>query len=263
MEIKDIYKPIEKKIAKMEDELNKLLDDESLFYVRDLVGYFFENPGKWLRPALVFLAAGTVENKQKNMKEEQLIQLALAIELLHSASLIHDDIIDEDSIRRQKKTLNNRFGNKLAVLAGDTLFSCAYALTSNLLSREHSQALAELSLNMCVAEIEQANGDLDHEKYLKVIAGKTAFFMSVCCKLGATLAGATEKEIKSLESFGLNFGMVYQIKDDYMDGEYNALSNTALEELNEFAHKGKQALNELEDSDYKKHLYELMDYVIR
>lgn len=262
MKLKDIYKPIDPKINKMEVELNNFFNDVDMPSINELFGYFFKNSGKYLRPALVFLSAGAVENQQGNMKEEHLIQLALALELLHNASLVHDDIIDKDFIRRGQKTLNNVFGNKIAVLAGDTLFSSAYSITSSLFPKEYSQEVANLSFKMCIAEIEQAKGNLNREGYFSVIKGKTALFTSVCCKLGATLAGATENQIKSLESFGLNFGMAYQIKDDYMDEDINALNNVTLEDAQEFSNKAKESICQLEDSIYKQNLYELMDYVM-
>ncbi len=246
----------------MEDELNNLFSDIDIPSINELFGYFFKKSGKHLRPALVFLSADAVKKQQNNMSEDHLIQLAMALELIHSASLIHDDIIDEDLIRRGQKTLNNIFGNKIAVLTGDALYGFAYSIISTLLPKRYAQSVANLSIKMCVAEIDQAKGNLNRERYFNIIKGKTALFTSICCKLGATLAEATESEIESLESFGLNFGMAYQIKDDYMDDDPNALNNVTLEAAQEFANKAKQSIYELEDSVYKQHLYKLMDYVM-
>ncbi|PAB58402.1 hypothetical protein CCE28_15745 [Anaeromicrobium sediminis] len=245
----------------MEDELNNLVNDAGIPSVSKLYGYFFQNSGKHLRPALVFLSAGAVKKQQTN-EENHLIQLGFALELLHSASLVHDDIIDEDMTRRGQKTLNNMFGNKIAVLAGDTLFSHAYSITSNLFPREYSQVVADLSFKMCVAEIEQAKGNINREKYFNIIEGKTALFTSVCCKLGAILAGGTKSEIKSLESFGLNFGMAYQIKDDFVDGDPNALKYVTMDDARAFSSKAKKAIAGLDDSVYKQNLCELMDYMM-
>ncbi len=246
----------------MEDELNNLFSDIDNPSINELFGYFFKKSGKYLRPALVFLSAEAVRNHQSNIKKDQLIQLALALELVHSASLVHDDIIDKDLIRRGQKTLNNVFGNKTAVLAGDALYALAYSIVSTLLPKEFAMSVSKLSFKMCVAEIEQANGNLDRERYFNIIKGKTALFTSMCCKLGAILAGANENEVESLESFGLNFGMAYQIKDDYMDDDPNALNNVTLAVAEEFANKARQSIYELEDSIYKQKLCELMDYVM-
>lgn len=262
MKLKDIYKPIDTEIKKMKDELNNLVIDSGIPSIKKLFKYFFKNSGKHLRPALVFLSAGAINNVQKDIEDDNLIQLALSLELLHSASLVHDDIIDADDLRRGQKTLNKTFGNKIAVLAGDTLFASSYSIISNLFPKEYSQAVAELSYKMCVAEIEQAKGNITRENYFNIIEGKTALFTSVCCKLGGMVAGATESQIKDLANFGLNFGMAYQIKDDYMDNDPNALNNVTLEEAYEYADKAKQSIIELEDSVYKKNLYELMDFVM-
>lgn len=262
LRLKDIYRPIDKNINKMEEELNILVHDAGIPSISELFGYFFKNSGKNLRPALVFLSAGAVKNEQDDVKNDNLIQLALALELLHSASLVHDDIIDGDFTRRGQKTLNNVFGNKIAVLVGDTLFSRSYSMISNLFPIEYSQVVADLSFKMCVAEIEQAKGNLNREKYFNVIEGKTALFMSVCCKLGAALAGGTESQIKSLESFGLNLGMAYQIKDDFMDDDPNGLKYGTMDDAVDFSLKAKEALDGLDDSVYKKNLCELMNYIM-
>lgn len=261
MKLKEIYEPIDQKINKMEDELNNLFRDEGIPCISELFGYFFENSGKYLRPALTFLSVGAIK-KQDDINDNNLVQLALALELLHSASLVHDDIIDEDLTRRGQKTLNNVFGNKIAVLAGDTLYSSAYSILSNLFPREYSQNIASLGFKMCVAEIEQAQSNLDREKYFKVIEGKTALFMSICCKLGASLAGATESQVKSLESFGLNLGMAYQIKDDYMDDDPNGLKYATMDDGWSFASKAKEAISELDESVYKQNLCGLVDYIM-
>ena len=262
LKLNDIYKPIDPKITKLKYELNNLAINAGVSHVSELFEYFFKNSGKHLRPALTFLAAGVVKNGQVDMEENDLIQLALAFELLHSASLVHDDIIDEDMTRRGQKTLNNTFGNKLAVLAGDTLFAYAYSIVSNLFPVKYSQDIASLSYKMCIAEIEQAKGNIDREKYFGIIEGKTALFMSVCCKLGAVLAGASECDVQKMESFGLNFGMAYQIKDDFEDDDPETLKHVTMDDAHKFSSKAKEAISELQDSEYKQNLYELMDYIM-
>ncbi len=259
MELEKIYTPIDQNIKKMEAELN-LFINSCIPSINELFNYFFRKSGKHLRPALTFLTAGAVNNIQTN--NNNLIQLALSLELLHSASLIHDDIIDKDFMRREQRTLNNSFGNKLAVLAGDTLFAKSYAIVAKFFTIEYSQTIADLSIKMCVAEIEQAKGNINREKYFNIIEGKTALFTSTCCKLGAMVAGATEDQIKNYRNFGLNFGMAYQIMDDYMDKDPNALNNVSLEEANKFAKKAKKSIANLKDTVYKQKLYDLMEYVM-
>lgn len=262
MKLNEIYGPIGKELNELEKELNNLFTYFEMPSVNEMMDYFFESSGKHLRPALAMLSAGAVSKPTHDDVDEKLVKLALVLELIHSASLVHDDIIDKDMMRRGKTTLNNVFGNKLAVLAGDALFSRAYEITSNLFPMDFGKAISDLSVKMCIAEIEQAKGNLSRESYFKVIEGKTALFMSVSCKLGAMLAGADESQIGQFERYGLNLGMAYQIKDDYMDDDPNALKHVTMDDAWTFAEEAKAAIGDIEDNVYKHNLYGLIDNVM-
>lgn len=263
MRFDEISVPIIKELNQLELELKNVttkLDDSTL---NDVFTYFFSIPGKRLRPMLTFLSAGAINNQLTSSINHSLVQLAVGIELIHSASLIHDDIIDGDLERRGQKTLNKTFGNKIAVLAGDALYSRAFTIFSDTLPKEFSQTIGRVTETMSVSEILNAKNPFpDRETYLKIIAGKTAVFMSSCCSLGGDIVGASEKESNILSKYGENLGMAYQILDDYIDGDPVAMKNVTIEEGLQFAYAAKSSIETLKDSIYKRNLIMLVDYVL-
>lgn len=263
MDFNEIYLPINKELYQVETELKNIAEELGGTSAKDIFSYFFSIPGKRLRPTLTLLSSGAASSQQSIAVNYKLIQLAVAIELIHSASLIHDDIIDGDLMRRGQKTLNKIFGNKIAVLAGDALYSTAFSIFSNSLSREFSLAMGQVTKKMCIAEILNAKDTIPkREIYLKIIEGKTAYFMSVCCSLGAAIVNASEKEINALGNYGLNLGMAYQILDDYIDNDPVAIKNVTIEEAFQYAFNAKDSLKDLKESTYKKTLIRLVDYVL-
>ncbi len=255
---------VDKELYEVEMILKNMGKDFNSGLTRDIFDYFFKVPGKYLRPLLIILSAKAIKPTMTMEQKKKLIELSVAIELIHSASLVHDDIIDNDLIRRGQKTLNNVHGRKIAVLAGDIFYAKAFSILLKLPTMEEKRIITQVIEEMCIAEIEQArNKEISREDYLNIIKGKTAVFMSACCKLGAKVAEANEDEIIKLEEFGLNFGMVYQIVDDCMDGDCNAIKNNiTIENAKEFAIKADEAIENLETSIYKQGLISLLNYVI-
>lgn len=231
---------------------------------KEVFDYFFKIQGKYLRPSLTILSAKAIKPDMTIDQEAELINLCVAVELIHSASLVHDDIIDNDLIRRGQKTLNNIYGRKIAVLAGDAFYAKAFSILLKLPTKDAEQVITEVIEKMCIAEIEQAqNQEISKQDYLNIIEGKTAAFMSACCKLGAKVVEAKEEDIIALENFGLDFGMVYQIIDDCLDGDPNAIKNNiTIENAKEFATKAHKAIENLESSVYKQGLISLLNYVL-
>ncbi|MFW2488064.1 polyprenyl synthetase family protein [Clostridium chromiireducens] len=231
---------------------------------KEIFDYFFKSPGKYLRPTLAILSAKAIKPHMTIEERTQLINLCVAVELIHSASLVHDDIIDNDLFRRGQKTLNNIYGRKVAVLAGDTFYAKAFSILLNFPTRDAEQTITQIIEKMCIAEIEQAqNNEISKQDYLNIIKGKTAAFMGACCKLGAKVVEAKEEDIIALENFGLNFGMVYQIMDDCVDGDTNAIrNNITIENAKEFATKANYDIDNLEPSLYKQGLISLLNYVL-
>jgi octaprenyl-diphosphate synthase len=189
----------------------------------------FAARGKLLRPALVLLSAGLVQ-VQPRASEPTLVRLATAVELLHCASLVHDDIIDGEPLRRGQPTLNRSFGDHVAVLAGDLLYARCFALLTSLeLPRweQHREIFALFSRTtqlMCLGEIREqqvlaAGARVGFAEYLEILRHKTAELMSACCRGGALAGGASRELAGELADFGMSFGLAFQLLDDAADGD--------------------------------------------
>jgi len=263
LKFEDIYNPIKNDLTLMEKELKGVCGNLSTNYLQEIIGYFFKIPGKRLRPTLALLSAGIVNNKLPKSTNGQLIKFAAGIELMHSASLIHDDVIDGDLFRRGQKTISKIYGKKIAVLVGDVVYSLAFSTIANSLPKEFEQIIVELTEYMCAAEVIQAeNNSPTRDIYLNVIKGKTALFMSVSCKIAATLAGATKEQITSIEEYGLNLGMAYQIMDDCTDKDINALLEITAEDAKLYGDRAIASLECFEYSPCKISLINLVNLIL-
>lgn len=264
MDFEDTYSPISNNLNLVEKEMQEICNNLSTNYLQEIIGYFLKIPGKRLRPTLALLSAGIINNKLKEGTNDKLIQFATGIELMHSASLIHDDVIDGDLFRRGQKTLNRIYGKKIAVLTGDVVYSLAFSTLSNSLPKEFDKIIVELTEYMCAAEVMQAKNKLPtREIYLNIIKGKTALFMSVSCKVAASLAGATMDQITSIEEYGLNLGMAYQIIDDCMDKDINSQLNITVADAILYGNKAIASLNTFKDSTCKISLINLVNFILR
>ena len=174
--------------------------------------------GKRLRPAL-FLLSARLSNRESY---DDLVPLAASLELTHVASLIHDDVIDNSGLRRGRETANAKFGNHVAVLAGDYLFASVFGLIGE---KEYPRVLglklAEMVKLLTIGEIQQDSAlykipDGTHE-YYRQIERKTAEFMAVCCETGALVEGLDSGIADRMHEFGYNLGMAFQITDDLLD----------------------------------------------
>ena len=197
-----------------------------------------------------------------NYSDEKKQQLAMSLELLHSASLIHDDVIDGDTMRRGQAVMNVTYGNKVAVLAGDTLFSKAFDIVTDEFPKAYARKISALSYEMCLAELIQAQGIGDRAHYYKVIIGKTALFMKTCCELGAMFAGGNKEDVAHCGAYGLNFGIAYQIYDDIRDHDENLRDNATTEDVKTYAMKALQAIEDYPQSDYKDSMIALVNMMI-
>lgn len=217
MELNEIYKPIKRDLERVEIEFRKQLDSEDEF-IAEINGHLIGTSGKRIRPALVLFSAKMLNGR---LVTKELINLATAIELIHTATLIHDDIIDESDLRRKKKTLNSKWGNDISVLVGDYLYSKAFSLLSGL---EDQRVLCSLSVTtngMCEGELFQLHRrykmNITMAEYLDIIRKKTASLMASCCECGAFMGKADKRGVRHLKEFGMNFGMAFQIIDDCLD----------------------------------------------
>lgn len=184
--------------------------------IQDIIDYVMKSDGKRIRPVLLLLAA-----KACGEITETTYNSAVTIELLHTASLIHDDVVDESSMRRGKPSLHAIYDNKMAVLAGDYFLSTALIksvmtgnmeIISDISSLGRSLAEGELNQLSLVKEV-----ILDENEYFEVIRKKTASLLSICMKIGAVSVGASDEEVERFRQLGDIFGMCFQLRDDIFD----------------------------------------------
>src|ERR1043166_3606908 len=178
--------------------------------------YALNGQGKHLRPALVALTANAL-----GKVNESHVTVAAIIEMVHLATLVHDDVMDEAEIRRGRLTLAANWGNEIAVLFGDCLFAQALKLAASFPTPEVCRAVALATNTVCAGEILQTQHRRDfqftREKYFKVLEMKTAELFALSCELSACLSGAKVAERLVLRQFGLSFGTAYQVYDDCVD----------------------------------------------
>jgi octaprenyl-diphosphate synthase len=184
--------------------------------IRDMIEQVGRFRGKLLRPALVLLsgkACGKVNPAHR--------VIATVAEMVHMATLIHDDVLDEAEHRRRGRTINALHGNESAVILGDMFISHAFHLCSSLDSQFASRLMAATTNTVCEGELMQLyyRGfyELTEEKYLDIISRKTASLIATCCYLGAKVANADETDCQALETYGRNVGIAFQIMDDITD----------------------------------------------
>ena len=178
----------------------------------DLVGA----GGKRLRPSLAFLTGQLL-----GATREQALAVALAVELLHSASLLHDDLIDDADTRRGADAAFRRYGNVVSVMSGDFMLARTLGILARSKSPEFTQLMSDTAARICEAEVLQFQmATLETyalENYFTIIEGKTAALLAAACAGVALLAGAPEAERRALEAFGMHYGRAFQLQDDYLD----------------------------------------------
>ena len=209
-----ILRPIEGDLARVSARLEACLRDP----IAANAVYLVAAGGKRLRPALVLLAGRSGDYRGRR---SALIDVAAAVELIHTATLIHDDIIDEAPTRRSQPTFHARFGTERAVLMGDYLYSLAFSMLAELGDAHLMAYTAEVCRRMSQGEFQEVAGrfrlNTSEAEYLEVIRNKTASLVAASCYLGARVAGAKLDTCERLARFGLSFGMAFQIVDDCLD----------------------------------------------
>jgi heptaprenyl diphosphate synthase len=193
--------------------------DNPSFPIREAVTSVTESNGKLLRPALLIIGSSFGHAADPSRIE----RLAAAVELLHVATLVHDDIIDEAPMRRGRPSLHARLGVKEAVLAGDWLFSRCFLLSSESAESENARSLSRLIAAVCTAEISQDMSKYRYSTsvrdYFRTIAGKTAALFSLALHAGASEAKAGARVAQTLRRAGYGIGMAFQVIDDILDFE--------------------------------------------
>ena len=246
-----IKQPIETELVDFIDLFNHALNHEDGL-LQVVLNHIKQRAGKRMRPILILLMA---KNFGKVSSVTQ--HAAVGLELLHTASLVHDDVVDEAAERRGQASVNADYDNKVAVLVGDYVLSTALLHVSYTHSEMIVRRLAELGRTLSDGEILQLaniqNKEVTEEVYYKIIERKTAALFETCAAIGAESAGATEEQVEAARLFGKNLGIVFQIRDDifdYYDSEVEIGKPTG----NDFA-EGKltlpiiYALNATQDED--------------
>lgn len=251
--LKEALKP---ELAHLNQSLEKLAKQSDGF-LGDLLSYILIGSGKRVRPALVHLAA-----QLGNAPLEAVRTVAQAVELIHIATLVHDDVIDKAALRRGLKTVVNLHGVDTAVLLGDHVYTYAFSDVAKLNNPQILGLMAQSTSIMCAGEIEQLQKrykyDLSEEDYFSFIYKKTASLFGVSARAGAILAGQSEKIQKALENFGVNLGIAFQITDDVLDltGEEAVVGKTLRTDLK----NGKITLSLIYHRDQLKKPYDVKGF---
>lgn len=202
--------------------------------VRQVAEYIIAGGGKRMRPALLLLAAGAVSYRARHHHE-----LAAVVEFIHTATLLHDDVVDESALRRGRETANAAFGNAASVLVGDFLYSRAFQMMVGIGNMRVMQVLADATNIIAEGEVLQLmnchNADVGVEDYLRVVRYKTAKLFEAAARLGAILGDSSAGVETGLANYGMHLGTAFQIVDDVLDysGEADEIGKSLGDDLAE------------------------------
>lgn len=222
---KEITKNINSDIEYFEDSLRGITESHQDI-LSEILDYIFEAKGKRIRPSLVYLASRLFNAPSKSTHTA-----ALLVEVMHTATLLHDDVVDQAVLRRGYPSVNHKWDDKTAVLTGDFLFAKAMKIATDNNEYKLFDIITPAVMNLSMGELMQMKYSkefsVDIDQYFEIIKSKTASLMSVCCEAGAYTAGANTEEINLCKKLGEVIGCIFQIKDDILD--YIGNSNTGKE----------------------------------
>ena len=211
-----LQKLLSHKLGLMDQLFSKMMESDSAPRIPEITKHIFESGGKKIRPLLCIATAEAL-----NYKLDKHILLAATIEFIHTATLLHDDVVDESSTRRGEKTANILWDNKSSILVGDFLFSRAFQLMVATKSLSILEVLSNAAAIIAESEVLQLtnikNINIGLKTYFKIIEGKTAELFSAACETGAMIATSNLNQIKSFKSYGKSIGICFQLIDDYLD----------------------------------------------
>ena len=209
------YEPVRERLCRVSASLTEMATEKHPFLAQ-LLDHTFSSPGKYIRPAITLLASSFYPHDERITEK-----MATGVELLHIASLIHDDTVDGASLRRGRITISNLWGPKAAVLAGDYIFAASATLvcdTGNVrVIKRFAETIMELSSGELQEMAESYSPDQSMSGYLDRIYNKTASLFTTAAESGAILSGAPEECCRALRSYGHNLGMAFQVVDDILD----------------------------------------------
>src|SRR5580765_3586319 len=207
--------PVAEDLARVDALIGARLDSD-VALVREVARYIVASGGKRLRPALLLLACRAL-----GYAGEVHLQLATVVEFIHTATLLHDDVVDESHLRRGRATANSTFGNAAAVLVGDFLYSRAFQMMVDVQSMRVMEVLADATNAIAEGEVMQLlhvhNPEVNEQDYLRVVRAKTAKLFEAAGRLGAILAGAPPQQEQALADYGMHLGTAFQLVDDILD----------------------------------------------
>ena len=215
MSIETIRFPIEQDMRAVDDVIRRHLHSDVVL-IRQVAEYIINSGGKRLRPALVLLSAGAF-----GYAGEQHRELAAVIEFIHTATLLHDDVVDESALRRGRATANTLFGNAASVLVGDFLYSRAFQMMMSANSLRVMTVMSDATNIIAEGEVLQLlnchDADIDEARYLQVIHYKTAKLFEAATRLGAILGAASPSDEDAMAAYGMHLGTAFQLIDDVLD----------------------------------------------
>ncbi|MBQ5388472.1 MAG: polyprenyl synthetase family protein [Paludibacteraceae bacterium] len=211
----DIRKPIALEFHQYEEAFASSLQSDNPV-LQQVLDYIYSKRGKQLRPMLVLLSAALCRGIT-----DKTTQTAVALEMMHTASLVHDDVVDDSSLRRGSEAVHTKWTNKIAVLAGDYMLTRVMSIVTNLRNISILNIVADMGATLTSGELLQLHAGesmwISEKQYNMVIEKKTACLFAACSEAGAASTGATLRQMTALRQYGLHLGMCFQIKDDVLD----------------------------------------------
>lgn len=225
-------------LGAVQKKIQSLVQGQSSAEVQQHMGYVASKSGHMLRPLIALITFGAIDGRPlselDDITKEKLISIAAALELLHTASLVHDDVIDHTNTRRNQPTINSLVGNTESILIGNLFYLNAFRLMLSMEDPWYLEVLIQTAEAMCVGEVlqnEKQNQLISTNEYLEIVEKKTGALICAAASLSARLAGASAEKSLLYESLALNLGTLYQLKDDYADQDLNNYNETDLQQL--------------------------------
>lgn len=209
-------------LTDVSEEIGKSIADNNSQYVNSILKHPFLKQGHMIRPYLAFLSAKALKKEVSGDDLKRLVYFAASVELLHTASLVHDDVLDSSDTRRGVECLHKVFGDKNAILAGNIFYIKAFEIIVKKLGRDQLIGIMETAKKMCYGEIlqQQYEGKVKPAPvYYEIVGNKTAALIALACGEAANIAGASASETAEMKKLGELIGMIYQLQDDCKDGD--------------------------------------------
>lgn len=210
-----IISHIKEELLSVDKEIEEVLFSTDNSLIKEVGEYIIDSPGKKIRPAVVLFIGKAFDNITKHH-----IRASAALELIHIATLLHDDVIDNSTIRHNRETINYKWGSDVSILVGDYIVTKAFNLALSTGNKRALELICRSTSLMCegeITQIEKKEKNISSEDYIRIIAKKTAYLFSVCGEIGAIFSEANDSLVEEFTQFGYNLGIAFQITDDALD----------------------------------------------